>query len=224
ILGKNKQDTVQEIQKEPRDTVKFFKTPEGMEALEYYNANPRPGQFYDTTRIVINNKARIIENTEIYDLWVSHFNETDVVFLDDSGKESGSRTDYKHIIASIDPELIKTDPDYIQCLVKGLLERNRVEDFISKAMKDEEELEKTGASSDMPHGMYVGCVTKVGESYKKGFDPRVGRAMHEAPEMKAERAKYKERQKEIMKENVQRRQAEINRLQAEIDEYQDKLR
>lgn len=145
ILGKdkNKEDTIQEKQREVKDTVKFFRGPQGLEGIEYYNANPKPGQFYDTTRVVINNQCKIVEGTEIYDLWVSHFNETDVVFLDDDGRESGSKTDYTHVIASIDPELIKTDPDYIECLVKGLLERNRVEDYISKAMKDEEELGAT---------------------------------------------------------------------------------
>lgn len=76
----------------------------------------------------------------------------------------------------------------------------------------------------MPHGRYVGCVTKKEGIYKRGFDPRVGRAMHEAPEMKAERAEYKEKQKEIMKQNIQRRQEEISKLQSEINEYQDNLR
>ena len=200
-----------------QDEMKHYMTRNGETVFEFQEAQPKPGQFYDTTQVIPGRKIGTIDNREVYEVLVTWFNENDMVYLE--GRK------YTRAIAGIDWNLLQTDPDYAQVVMKELLKKTRVEAYLDAAMKTEDELaEERQDENDFekyPHGRYVGEVN-IGKSgqYRKSFDSEIGNLMHYSADMVADRNEYRAKAEERRKEKIEARKAEIARLQAEIDSYE----
>lgn len=171
---------------------------------------------------------RAVEGKVLYDCMVAWYKEKDTMIYDPNNSVDGMIRDYKHVIAEIDPDRMRQDPEYFLCAMKKLLDKQRVDGFLENALKTEEELaEETKKAGKVravltPHGRYVGGVTYSQEEkmWKKGYDVRLGEIMHNIPEMKAERAvNYKRRIEERKKRN-QERAVQIAKLQREMQAEQ----
>lgn len=225
IFGNKKQKesvTKQEVKRQ--DYCRKTETEQGRRVFEYYDANAKFGQFYDTTRVIIDKEPIIAENTELYDCMVSWFNRDDVVMFDRDGNEVGSRTAYKHVVAGIDPNLMESNPEYLSAVIKKLLEKERVERYESYSLKSEAEILKEREAGDdriVACGKYVGSVINSNGKWRNVFIGDIGRMFHSSPEMQEERRTHKERMEEIRKEKIEQKKAEIARLQAEVGEYEE---
>lgn len=153
---------------------------------------------------------------------VSWFGRNDLVFFEEG--MGGRRDQYEHVVATINPEQMERDGAYLEAVIKGLLEQKRVRRYIETGLNTEQEIaeetERVGASGSWPCGRYVGEIKKQEGKYIKAFDPNVGRAEHNSPQMQAEREEYKRKQAEEKARRIADKQAQIARLQAEIEEEQ----
>ena len=70
------------------------------------------------------------------------------MFDPSTGREIGSRVEYTHVIAAIDPDLLEADDSYAEVLLKYLLEKNRVEQFMENGLKTGERLIITARQED----------------------------------------------------------------------------
>lgn len=200
-----------------QDYARMSETEDGRKVFEYYDANAKFGQFYDTTRVIVDKEPKIIENTELYDCMVTWFNRSNAVMLDENGNEMRA---YEHVIAGINPDLMNSDPTYLSAVIKKLLEKERIERYKSYSLKSEEEILKAKDAGDkqiVACGKYVGNVINREGKWRNGFMGDVGMTLHNSPEMKEERKAYKERMEEIRREKIEQKKAEIAKLQAELD-------
>ena len=114
------------IQDDSRDSAVMSIIEDGRKRFEYYQAKRNFGQFYDTTRVVVNTEPRIVEGRILYDCLVSWYGRDDAVYIMDGAEEMGGRRDtYEHIVAGIDPEKMQADGRYLQMIMTDLLEQKR---------------------------------------------------------------------------------------------------
>lgn len=242
IFGRKKKDEEDRpIVEEKRDIAKISHTEEGRKIFELQVAEKEKGQYSDTTRIVIDKVPQNVEGALVYDCMATWYNEGDTMFYDPSG--SGEiNYDYVHVIAGIDPYLMETNKEYFFEVMKGLFKESRVKgEYLPTRLKTEEEIEQEatrireeqarvqregGDPSTIrksqimaPCGRYIGCVIEREGRIVRGFNPDVGKALHNSPEMKKEREAYKERQ--ARQEVARAKREEIARMQHELDEYEN---
>lgn len=204
------------IQDDSRDSAVMSIIEDGRKRFEYYQAKRNFGQFYDTTRVVVNTEPRIVEGRILYDCLVSWYGRDDAVYLMDEAEVMGGRRDiYEHVVAGIDPEKMQADGRYLQMIMTDLLEQKRVNKYLERGMKEESEL----GPNELACGRYIGEIEqKPDGTYRKVFGPRVGKAEHNTEHMKQERQAARDQIAKWKAERIARKQAEIARLQAEIDE------
>ena len=112
------------IQDDSRDSAVMSIIEDGRKRFEYYQAKRDFGQFYDTTRVVVNREPRVVEGRILYDCLVSWYGRDDAVYIMDGAEEMGGRRDtYEHIVAGIDPEKMQADGRYLQMIMTDLLEQ-----------------------------------------------------------------------------------------------------
>lgn len=194
-------------------------TKDGRKVFEYYEAITKPGQFYDTTKVVIDSLPQIVDGEKLYDLFVSWYGRDDCIYLEEP---IGRRFEFEHVIAGIDPELMEKDPHYLSYAIKNLLGQNRVKGYLEKSLMTEEELEKARNAGDKtmyPCGRYIGEITKKEDgSLGKRFNGRIGRMFHNTSEMQCKRDTVR-REKEAQRQaRIADKKARIARLQAELEE------
>lgn len=203
------------IQDDSRDNAVMSMTEDGRKMFEYYQAKKDFGQFYDTTRVVVNKEPRIVEGRTLYDCLVSWFGRSDAVYFIDGVETGGRRDEYEHIVAGIDPERMQADGHYLQMVMTDLLEQKRVNKYLERGMKEESELR----SDELACGRYIGEIEqKPDGTYRKVFGARVGKVEHNSEYMKQARQVARDQRAKWRAESIARKQAEIARLQAEIDE------
>lgn len=169
--------------------------------LDYYNPE-KQSEFYDTTRIILNERAHsMIEGEDVYTAFVSWYGQDDCVMLVD-GQEVSRAGDYKKILTSIDINLLLTDPQYRSVVMNYLLDERRVGEYLARGLTD---------NPKMPSGNYIGGVTMSEKGWRKYFSPAVGRVVHNMPQNVSKRQELR-RKREM---NDQRRIAE---LQSEIEQ------
>lgn len=215
----NKKEKAQETTQMPREPLKqrdgitMRMTQDGRKVFEYYDAHTQFGKFYDTTRVVINQEPRIIEGRTVYDCLVSWFGQSDAVYLDKNMK--GRQDIYEHIVAGIDPEKMQADGHYLQMVMTDLLEQKRVNKYLERGMKEESEL----GTDELACGRYIGEIEqKPDGTYRKVFGARVGKVEHNSEYMQQARQSARDQRAKWRAESIARKQAEIARLQAEIEE------
>lgn len=168
-------------------------------------------QFYDTTRLIIEERPVEVNGTPVYSAKVAWYSQNDCVYLGENGEEYGRKSNTTDIKLQIDMNKLYTDPEYQRVLMTQLLEQKRVERYMQTGMQEEPE---------QPCGNYVGSVdinSKTGR-YGKVFRSDIGKIIHGSPEMVSRRQQYRENQARAKEQIKARKQAEIERLQKEIDE------
>ena len=172
--------------------------------VEFYERQPKFGQFYDTTRLIIDR----MNEQDLADCRVSWYGEDDSIVLDKHGNDLGRREAYKNILTHIDIELLQKDKNYTKALMKDLLNQSRVLQYLQEGLKD---------NPERPCGKYVGSIQNIDGQYRKIFDPNLGQMSHNSPEMVDKRQKYQEMMQESRNRKIERKRNEINRINGEID-------
>ena len=190
---------------------------DGSQFFEYFNDNPKPGQVYDITRVVIKGESENIADSTLYKCLVSWFKRCD----GHSEKEHVVTTDYREVIAGIDPVLMREDLEYFELVMKGLFDRNKVERHMENSLKTEDELygelEKSPDSGAYPCGKYIGGVEKRNGKLEETFSIVIGEIMHNLPSMREERDEYR---KDYIREDIK---AKTARYIEEAERYERDL-
>lgn len=182
-------------------------TRDGEIQIDFYRGTYDIRKDYDSTRLVISNKQpEEMYKSKVYDCKVSWYRENDAIMLD----ENDSRHDFKNIKLTVDPYLLQTDDSYATCLMYALLDQARVNNMLARGMVD---------NPDKPCGNYVGSVIMEDGKYVKGFDPSIGRAVHNSREMAEKRRLHK--QEESRKREIAVKRKELQRQLHELDNPND---
>ena len=201
---KNKEiSNTQPITKErPTCSLKVSHTPDGKIQVEFEEFSPDIRQFYDTTRLIVG-QAQRVDGATVYDCAVSWYNSDETLLYN---QENSSRTDYKNVLAGINPTTILQDESYCKFVMEKLLKKNRVESYLEQGLSD---------NPETPCGNYIGgvCYLKSGK-LQKYFAKNIGTAVHYSPPMVNKRNKHREEQ---------RRQSERSRIIAEKNKQIAKL-
>lgn len=185
-LSEETSDTEQFQKKKPN--ISYSYTKEGILTIDFYDDEPSLSQTYDSIRLAINPVALQIENQDIYNCMVSWY-------YDDScyaPSECGSRIvsdGQENILAQIDLQLIRLDPEYVYILMKKILNKNNVIGHVEDGLKE---------NSARPCGNYVGGIIEddVTGEYQEYFSKEVGKAVHNSTKMIERRERYRNQLKE----------------------------
>lgn len=189
--------------------IKAIKNKEGKIQIDFHENMKPSDQFYDTTRLIIDGDRKDIPNASLKDCRVSWYGEDDAVMFDNKGNEISRRTNYKNVLVDLDLKTLISNRNYCISVMKGLLNEKRVEEYLSRGMQE---------NPDIPCGNYLGRIDRVGNTFKKRFDPNIGRKVHNSIEMRAERRMYQKKQKENKQRAIKEKQEEIANLQSQIDD------
>lgn len=197
-------------QKRNDNQIEYSSTEDGRLVVQLMENNPKLGQFYDTTKLIIDNKKVELEGNYLQNCMVSWYGQNDCVRLDSRGNEYGRRSQFKNVLAEIDEDLLWTDENYCLAVMKMLLNQNRVEEYLNRGLQE---------TPDTPCGKYVGGIRQREDgSYGKVFKTNVGKASHNSQEMVAKRQRLQEQIRQRQEQVKADKRAEIARLQQELDD------
>ena len=149
------------------------------------------------------------KNQRVYNCKVSWYKEGDVIFSDPKyGGESIDATDYRDVLAQIDPHSLQTNEEYCIFVMNYLLDKKRVMKYLEEGLKENPEL---------LCGKYVGGVRKSEKGYEKVFSPAIGRASHYSKAMVRQRDEHRKERKDRIQKEIQKKQEEIKYLQNDLD-------
>lgn len=199
----------------PRQTQPYeFQTfaGEGGTFFEMIDNTHEVGKYYDTTRIFIPDTSTIVGGHALKECFVSWYGQDDCVMLDKNGEEFGKRTEYSCVLAGIDMNALQNDYSYQVALMRDLFKETRVIEYLKRGEQD---------SPEMPCGKYIGYINN---QRKKAFDPSIGRAAHNTPEMQQRRTMLKAKAEQERLNSIARRKEEIAKLQGEISDLEGNSR
>lgn len=187
--------------------------PNGNLQIEFYDENADFKKFYDTTRLIVGKQPLNMEGHTVYNCAVSWYGQDDCQVLDEkTGKfDSVGAQQYRGVLAELDMELLQNDPKYISMVMKGLLDKERVERYLEDGLQE---------NPEHPCGKYIGGVRQTEKGYSKFFSTNVGKASHESELMKGRRQEYRNRLEAQRQKAIEDRKAQIAKLQGEIDNMQ----
>ena len=179
--------------------------------VEFHDTTANFKQIYDITRLLINKRPLIMSGKEVYNCLVSWYGSEDCqIFNEKSGSfESPRSIEYRNILAQIDLNLLQNDPDYCKIVMQNLLNIERVEKYLDMGLEE---------TPERPCGKYIGGVMKFGNQYKKFFSEAIGKASHNSETMITKRKRHIERIEYAKKMAIEKKKAEIAKLQTEIDD------
>lgn len=145
---------------------------DGSHFFEYYDPNIKPGQTYNITRVVVKNSPKVIEGDTVYECIVSWFMEN--VTQKRNGQDvSVDTVAYNEVVAGIDVDKMEQDEEYLKLVMISLFEKNQVENYMSNALKSEEELasilRRNPGCGVYPCGKYIGTVEMQDRKAKKNI-------------------------------------------------------
>ena len=150
--------------------IEYGRTRDGRLQVDFYDKSAKIGQFYDTTRFVVDNKPLILANEEVRNCIVSWYRQDDTIFGNPEYEgESLNARDYKGILAQIDPMLLSVDENYCSVVMRNLLDQKRVLKYLEDGLQE---------TPERPCGKYIGGVRSTEKGYDKFFSLPVGRASH----------------------------------------------
>lgn len=176
--------------------------------IDFYDKFAGPRQFYDTTRLIVDPRPLVMNNKYILNGAVSWYGRNDAIVFDENGQESGRRSLYRGVLTQIDLNLLQTDASYCYTVMKQLLEKSRVERYLSQG------LEK---NPQRPCGKYIGGVERMENGYRKVFDEAIGRESHYSRLMVDRRRENDLRHQREQEDKIRMKQEQIKKLQEEID-------
>lgn len=202
------EQTIHQKQELPYD-INLKLNEEGKLQIDFYDKKAEFRQFYDTTRLIIDNEITNMGKTPIKECRVSWYGKDDDVMFDRKGNEISRSSQYKDILVDIDIGLIQSDYNYCISVMKELVNQKRVEKYLNEGIKE---------NPEMPCGKYIGGIKLIENQYKKYFDIQVGEISHNSSEMIDKRKKYRELQEIRRQQQIKMKREEMARLQSEIDD------
>jgi hypothetical protein len=199
----------QQVTQLPFD-IEYKPTLNGNLQVEFYDNDRDFKKFYDTTRLIIGRQPLNIEGHQVYNCAVSWYGQNDCQILD---KKTGlfdslRAQEYRGVLAEIDLELLQTDPNYCNMVMKELLDKQRVERYLESGLQE---------TPEQPCGKYIGGVRQTERGYGKFFSTVVGRASHNSDLMINRRKEHRE-MIELQRQNaIENKKAQIKKLQSELD-------
>lgn len=199
----------QSVKQLPFD-IEYSTAPNGDLQVEFYDKASDFKKFYDTTRLIVGRQPLNMEGHRIYDCSVSWYGHSDCQMFDEkTGKFDSLRAqEYQRVLAEIDLELLKNDPDYCNMVMKGLLDKQRVERYLESGLQE---------MPKQPCGKYIGGVRRTEKGYGKFFSMIVGQASHNSELMINKRQQHKEMIEAKRQKAIADKKAQIEKLQSELD-------
>lgn len=204
-----KKEEIEEQQEEklPYD-IKYSVTQDGRLQVDFRELQANFRQFYDTTRLIVGGNTSIVNGKQIESALISWYGSSDAVMLDGSGRECGRRVDYEQISLGVNIEQLQRDPNYCISVMKGLLNKERVDRYMEAGLQEKPAMEC---------GNYVGEIGVKDGRYTKIFQQDIGQAVHNSNYMKSKRYERTMRLEETKQRNIEQKRAEIDRLNQEIE-------
>ena len=243
IFGKKKEEVKPAYTRpQNKEKIKRSKTRDGRNVFEYCDEGKpmsakykSSDEFYDTTKMVIDNFPRKIQGKKVYDIMVSWRNSSYTII------EEGIPIKYEHILAEVDKDRLEQDEEYLKYVMKDFLERERIKEYLSNGLEtegelkaEEKEAKRTGRGTKShywPCGIYVGGVRQKGNEFGKFFDVDFGKKIHNSPEMvearaehRTQKAKEEEEERKRKVQAIREKKENIARLQREVEEDEQELR
>lgn len=208
---KNKQETDKKVDNISKDyEIKYGMSQDGRLQIDFYDRNIKVGQFYDTTRLIVGDKTVVLANQRVQNCIVSWYRQDDTIFSDPQYEnESIDARSYKGVLAQIDPVLLQSDEKYCSNVMRYLLNKKRVNQYLENGLQE---------SPEHPCGKYIGGMRKTENGYSKFFDIDAGIASHNSKLMVERRRENREKMEQKKRMEIDRKKAEIQRLQSEIDD------
>lgn len=150
--------------------VEFGVTCDGRLQVDFYDKNADFKQFYDTTRLIVNNSPLNIAGYSVQNCIVSWYGHDDCQMMNKTtGKfESLRANEYRGVLAQIDVNLLQTDSEYCSCVMKELLNKRRVETYLEAGLEE---------TPNRPCGKYVGGIGRNERGYNKVFSQKIGKLL-----------------------------------------------
>lgn len=208
---KNKQETDKKVDNISKDyEIKYGMSQDGRLQIDFYDRNIKVGQFYDTTRLIVGDKTVVLANQRVQNCIVSWYRQDDTVFSDPQYEnESIDARSYKGVLAQIDPVLLQSDEKYCSNVMRYLLNKKRVNQYLENGLQE---------SPEHPCGKYIGGMRKTENGYSKFFNIDAGIASHNSRLMVERRRENREKMEQKKRMEIDRKRAEIQKLQSEIDD------
>lgn len=216
-IFKKKENNVQkpnirlQMEQKPFD-IKLRATNDGRLQVDFYDRESEFKNFYDTTRLIVSGIPLNIGGKDVYNCMVSWYGESDCqMMIDKATKEMSSlrAIDYREVLAEIDLDLLQTDTKYCEKLMKGLLNKSRVESYLENGLQE---------MPQRPCGQYIGGLRQTEDGYKKIFDAYIGRKSHNSSQMVEKRRERRKQIEDIKRRQIDDKKAQIRKLQAELDD------
>lgn len=189
-----------------------------MIVCDYTDTTAKVGKLYDTTRLIVRETPTVLPNGEmVYTGAVSWYNKNDKDYTkNDLNCAKKNKDDYTGIQLRIDFNKLAEDSEYQRVLMTKLLDKNRVEFYILNGLQDFPQYSENGLGK--PSGNYIGeiCYNGIKEGYQKHFYDSIGEASHYTEAQILRRNKYKEEQKMLKKEAIEKKRMEIEILKKEL--------
>lgn len=206
---KKKEKIEEKIKEQLPYDIKFSATNDGRLQVDFNELNADFKQFYDTTRLIVGGKTSIVNGQKIESALISWYGISDAIMYDRDGKEFGRRASYEEILLGIDIQRLQNDYNYCVAVMKGLLNKNRVDRYIRDGLQEKPEVEC---------GNYVGEIIQEDGKYKKAFRGEIGQIVHNSSFMKEKRIENERRIEQLKQKNIEEKKAQIDRLNKEIQD------
>ena len=188
---------------------KFSMTKDGRLQVDFYDREADFRQFYDVTRLIASIDTINLGGHPVHNCVVSWYGENDAIMFDSKGMDLSRRTQYREVLAEINLEQLRTDYNYCEAVMKGLLNKERVEKYLSRGLQE---------NPENPCGKYIGGVRKTPENtYQKFFSKRAGEASHNSEFMINRRREVRENEEKRKQQLKTQKEAQIKKLQEEIE-------
>ena len=190
--------------------IQYGITRDGRLQVDFYDMQADFKQFYDTTRLILSQRPLNLAGKEVYNCLVSWYGQNDCSMLNERTGEFEilNAVEYRGVLAQIDLQLLKSDPEYCKKVMKSLLDKQRVEKYLQAGLEE---------MPERPCGKYIGGVMKTEKGYRKFFSQEVGKASHYSNLMINRRKEYKENLEIKKQKEIKRREDKIKTLQEEIN-------
>lgn len=206
-----------------RRNSRFTFTEGGQLAFEVSTPEKSLREFYDTTKIIVDDRPEIVMGKELYDCFVSWYNDSDAIMFDKNGQMVGSRTNYKHVISGIDVWRLRADEEYLTYVAKELFDKKRVTDYLNASKMNTQEIAEANSKLGPNDRRYVECGRYIGEVADRGngrfvktFQVEIGQILHNSAEMIAERNRNRNRKISLNQERINEKREQIKKLEEEM--------
>lgn len=200
-------------QAEPMYTMK--QSPEGRIQIDYSTPEKAFKEFYDTTRIIIDNKPININGKFLTQALVSWYGSDDCIRIDkETNRELSRRNDYKRILTQIDVNALLNNPKYSYAVMNNLLDQARVTRYLYRGLENH---------PSQACGNYIGSIAQRGGEYVKVFDAKIGEIVHDMPDMVERRKEFKRIQEYSIRKEIEKKQKEMENKQKEMEELKRKM-